>query len=465
MKKHIYLKLLFCTIICLLSIYSCRKPDDFVALDQVSAEFDMTEVIDSYKKEMSDLPKLRSATDKAARTNFRKMRWDEAYTVFTEDGNKMIVPFSLEEELFLKNKSDSVISYGASTFFIVSNKNGKYEYETATYISEDTDSPSQITKEWSGRIIIETARGEFKKTLLIKNGKIIEEGVKSLNNGRVNTPACYYIVWWSCAYIPDMGYSAPCIFMHDEELCYEVYLPSGGGGVGGGYGNNGQYFTVSGIEYEPDGNPYSTVDRLTQLIRWSNMTSSEKAGLNEVLEELVTYTCIGKTLYAQIAATNVKFNMYMDPTIGSPASYSPSTRTIRFKSASAINLVSFSEELFHAYQDLVAYPGGTSQYLPIGRPNIEFEAKVWRDMMSLNSPVDLGVTTVQTDESDAYYLWLVGLTNGGTEYPDSFVPMSSMYYHYLNEFLESYPAYNDPVIPTMTPDALLQLVNVSPCPK
>lgn len=41
------------------------------------------------------------------------------------------------------------------------------------------------------------------------------------------------------------------------------------------------------------------------------------------------------------------------------------------------------EELFHAAQDAF-YPGGTSQYSNIGFSNVEFEAKLYRDIVNVN---------------------------------------------------------------------------------
>jgi hypothetical protein len=464
MKKN-YVNLCICIAMLLGGLYSCKRSDDLLFETNVVAGFDIKSVKATYESQMATASGLRKE-GKSVKTNKRKLRWDEAYTVATEDGNKLIVPLSLEEEIFIKDVSDSLTSYGTLTFFIVSKHKGKYEFETATYIPDYPEDPDKITPKWSGQIIVESIMGEFIKTFLVSNGEFKEGGIK---NSRTATQVCVYRDWFQCFSAPDIGYYPPCTYLYFDVYCFDDGMYGGGGGGGGGSGGSGgSYAIIGGIS--PTSPTYSTIDRLTNLLRFSNMTSSQKASVNEVLEELVLYTCIGKALYVQIAAAaspggTSKFNWYVDASINTPASYNPSTRTFKFKSQEDINLYNLSEELFHAYQN-THYSGGTAQYLTTGRPNIEFEAKVFRDLMASDktmvNPWSIG--TVQNVEYENYLSWIRTLTNDGNRYPHSYSEMSNQYYHYMNEFVRSYPEYNDPVIPDMDPTALFTLINSSNCP-
>ena len=90
-----------------------------------------------------------------------------------------------------------------------------------------------------------------------------------------------------------------------------------------------------------------------------------------------------KTLYDALVSKNVKLNfgMYYSPSENSaPASYNPSDKSVRFRDYNSITAENLKEELFHAWQDAY-YPGGIWQYRETGKVNVEFEAKLYQDII------------------------------------------------------------------------------------
>lgn len=87
--------------------------------------------------------------------------------------------------------------------------------------------------------------------------------------------------------------------------------------------------------------------------------------------------------------------------------------------ASSLNAITIAEELFHVYQDR-PYPNGTDNYTTKGRINIEFEAKVWRDLMilSMSGPTGTGpscCSPVNNVQELNYLNWLISISNNGTK--------------------------------------------------
>lgn len=116
------------------------------------------------------------------------------------------------------------------------------------------------------------------------------------------------------------------------------------------------------------------------------------------------------------------------------------------------------EELYHGYQDAY-YPGGTSQYINVGRSNIEFEAHLFKDIVSALETGG-GVTGVPlgNPKHEEYTLWLrYELTNNYTSYPKQI--NLDKYFYFLESFKQSYPKYNYPTRPDLYPNALMNLTN------
>jgi len=124
--------------------------------------------------------------------------------------------------------------------------------------------------------------------------------------------------------------------------------------------------------------------------------------------------------------------------------YVPNTKSIVFPTDFAAGHQEvFRHEVFHAYQDNVAYPGGTANY-GSGDPgfvNIEFEQAVFKDIMNgYASALDASSNTLI---KNLYSNWIISLTQGGTVYPNitTISDFETKYFEYLNEFNTSNTAY------------------------
>lgn len=74
-----------------------------------------------------------------------------------------------------------------------------------------------------------------------------------------------------------------------------------------------------------------------------------------------------------------------DSNISTQGGYNPRTKAILINSTASISNV-FPEEFIHFSQDIY-YPGGTTQYITKGKPNIEMEAKIIEDCAALYGSV------------------------------------------------------------------------------
>jgi hypothetical protein len=119
-------------------------------------------------------------------------------------------------------------------------------------------------------------------------------------------------------------------------------------------------------------------------------------------------------------------NFSINSSLNANAAYNPSTNTLSFKDESQINYQNVMEEFFHAYQNNVAYPGGTSQYTTIGRANIEFEAEVISDIIE---SIGLGGTAYALNDL-GYIQFINSLVGLNFTFPTSY--NQGIYDGYLN---------------------------------
>lgn len=448
-------------------IHSCKQTTDISEQPSyVHGEFEISSVKKSYSETMEKPVPYRTQDDKAWKTTKRTMNWKDSYVVKTDEGEKLIVPFRLEEEIFFEEHGGYRPSYSSSTFFIVSKEKGSYTFETATYITDYPGDSLKQTENWTGKVIVEDAQGQFVKAFQYRDGKIESWGTKSKSAARTMYQTCWYLSQWSCSYIAAIDTYFPCLFMYGESVCFES-VPYGG--TGGGSSGGGTYGTVGGITSNPNGIAYTTTDRLSNLMKLgSNLTTNQKIWVNEVLDEIAK-TCSGKALYANLASAG-KFEWKMDPTLSTPGHYDPVLRRLVLKDQSSLNVIVIAEELFHAYQDL-AYPNGTDNYTNNGRINIEFEAKVWRDLMilSMSGPTGTGpscCSTVNNVQEINYLNWLLSISDNGTKGPGNYGGIvSSQWYYYMGEFDNSWPIYPGSIDANLNPQAMFKLFNSSPCVK
>ncbi len=101
--------------------------------------------------------------------------------------------------------------------------------------------------------------------------------------------------------------------------------------------------------------------------------------LLQAFSDLQDEGCMQKALYDALIERNVKLNFGM-MTNTAPGGYKPKTGELLFSDNTSITSAVLKEELFHAWQNAY-YSGGIAQYLNVGKVNIEFEAKLYQDII------------------------------------------------------------------------------------
>lgn len=200
----------------LLLLFSCEKH-----LQQPSIvspiEFDAAKMDQQYKDQIASGRQKgnNKSTEKKIK---KKLRWNGNLVAKKGDESVLIVPFSMEEELYSKTPNGLTLPYGYTSRLLVYVKNGKYEYEVVTRFFDKNDLSATDASQFTGMVIVEDINGNFKKGF-----RYTKDGVISLSQntagGRTNTETiCHYVDWFSCSVrnengIPIYEY---CQFMYSE---------------------------------------------------------------------------------------------------------------------------------------------------------------------------------------------------------------------------------------------------------
>lgn len=120
-----------------------------------------------------------------------------------------------------------------------------------------------------------------------------------------------------------------------------------------------------------------------------SFTGGDLSELEGMLSLMQDYNYMGHVYtplfeYAKSKGNKVS-SIGRDNSISSQGGYNPRTKAILFGTEASISNV-FPEEFIHFSQDFY-YPGGTTQYITKGKPNIEMEAKIIEDCAALYGAV------------------------------------------------------------------------------
>jgi hypothetical protein len=134
------------------------------------------------------------------------------------------------------------------------------------------------------------------------------------------------------------------------------------------------------------------------------LTETEQITLNDIIVEFNSFHCLNQAISDFLDNADVSLKFDIDPDIphDGNAAYNAETKTVSFLNEDEITFNNLWEEMFHAYQDAY-YPGGTSQYNDEGSLNIEFEAKVFKDLLKLGC-----CFAFHADNNDPLYQKIVG---------------------------------------------------------
>ncbi len=376
--------------------------------------------------------------------------------------------------IFLKNKKNGKIK--AFNMFIIASY--KYMMDEKAQLSHN----NYLYREsnFDGSILFYELNGSLINGWQYENG-IIEKRISPINNStnnlRVSTKSTqeechteYYSYWQNVCEeyeAPDLSAEfAPVGSIGDVDVtCWQELVTisvevcpgdsSDTGGVSGG-GNTSSPST-----------PSAEVKNIIDNIYLDN---DEIEILNNTLHELLNQ-CGYKKIYESIIDFDYSFNMIkIDPTINGLGGYDPSTGNLIFRDASDIPQA-FPEEFIHLYQD--GFYCGISTYLNAncGKSNIEFEAKLFRDilcMMTLNACPKYGEGVTHLDGK--YVIWLMNITNGGVEIPtlNEMLNIDSQtglnYWIALDRFRDgNISEYSGPVDVILTPESIDYLYGEPDC--
>ena len=134
---------------------------------------------------------------------------------------------------------------------------------------------------------------------------------------------------------------------------------------------------------------------------------------------------------------------------------------MKFRKNGSITKDNRKEEFFHAWQDAF-YPGGISQYLNVGKVNIEFEAKVFKDIIMEAGSYSAFFAQETDEEKKAYREYAKWIENvkGNT----SILLNSQEYNKWLDLFNALNPLYSSPKNSNFSAfNSLYNLIKMSNC--
>jgi len=423
-----------------------------------------------------------------------KPNWDKAvsYTRF----NKNVVELPLDTAVKLgftlnKNNSFNFKKNPSKSSFLILNDGKTYTAYIMTILADSAylqnnynklnlNSYSKRDANFSGYVFYSAPGGKLLSGWHYLNGKINKSitpttshssvlQVQSVKNSNIqlNDNGCSissYLVYTGTSCISAGGAAPTCTDYYDEydflicDTIQSVAPPddgSGGGGSGGFPAPPPPLPVAVNIPKQLD----TLITNKTALTQPQIDTLNSK--LNQILQD-----CIGKAIYNYLTANQISFPFTFNPSTNpnSPdgASFDPSSGTINIKNLATLSSTSLEEEFFHAVQN--SFYGGTYQYANTASANIEFEAKLLRDMYQVINGIGVN-WAIMNDPS--YFAFLQNLTNNYTSYPTSFTPTQLGWYKiYLGEFIQSQynPYYTNDVIDyTFLPTAIFNITSSSTC--
>jgi hypothetical protein len=332
---------------------------------------------------------------------------------------------------------------------------------------------------FSGLIVFNHLDGSFANAWKYKGGEIINGFIpmvpgKSELEKALKAFAQIEYVFCTSTYVSFAGYTSyagsDCWIVSETIWYYEDYYqdsrtryefensfdppiePSSGGS-----NNNGD--TDSNVldrgEYLPY-DPVSQTPLIDKLVKDNLLDSVQSKLLEQAFGEL-TGVCSDEYIYNELVANNQKFNFEMDSSLPHPAGYDPASKTFKFRDNDAITSGKLKEEFFHAYQDFF-YDGGIAQYADLGRVNIEFEAKLYKDISNVKCCDGFNNEDCPQKIKDDYFDWISQLR----ENPASLT--NSDYQKWLKFFDTYTPSYSSPFASNLSsPDALKSILSNSGC--
>jgi hypothetical protein len=183
-------------------------------------ELSLNEIVKDYNSRLNDNSNARTSHDKREKTLKRLIKWEQYIPVIKNGEQRIVVPFTLEEEIYTNWMDGRVIPYGSLTSLVVLKANDKYDYEVVTKYP-DSDWLLGKSRKFTGQILVEDINGNFVKGYDYKNGEIRPVSKGSSKAKATYEKVCSYIDWYTCGSAGGVFYG--CNFNYTEEVgCVEL---------------------------------------------------------------------------------------------------------------------------------------------------------------------------------------------------------------------------------------------------
>lgn len=236
--------------------------------------------------------------------------------------------------------------------------------------------------------------------------------------------------------------------------------PTGGGPSGGSGGTLGlgeDTCEGNGGFSGSDGNCLSEEEYTYEILTDDSfLTDQQSNRLKEAFKQVYSIPINAKFL-RELLNSGYKVKITINPNLSTPGGFSPSTNTISFRSFDDINYNVVLEEYFHAFQH---YRIGIGKYNNEGNANIEFEAKLYQDIVSrrhLEQLAEMGLSFYYLGHSSSEYAdWLIEITSNHTTYP-AWSTIEDKYYDFIELFIQEKTVYASPIDYELEPTTMLYL--------
>jgi len=431
--------ILFCFLVLL---FSCSKKElieteitDETCLsdDEFNNEFIMQAQV-FFENEVKN--SVDTCTNKGNESSARKLieknlLWEQAYVKELSFGTGIVIPVKYETELYVPKGSSSVTLSQLTYVLIYLNHQGKMKAELVSTLPDEAYCSSDSSDlPFTGLVMVEDWHGNYIKGFWHNEGQIKNIKLKD-SNSKVEVVNCFVTEYYNCI---SGGENWTCYLYDVDQVCYSGALGSGG------------------EEYTPSGGGVSLDDDNPNTSNRRVLTLIEKNKLLNVKKDLLVGYCPNQFVINSVWSS---LNFNIDPTLSEPAGYNARTNTISFRNSNAISEYNLIEEVFHAYQNTV-YAGGILQYAnKPGETNIEFEAKLYKDISVLyNGGPQTGSIGFPEFEMSKYKDLLWYIFDNGIK-----LSIMTQYSTCLNYFLQ-YSGYDGGVLDKLsTPEAFIKALS------
>lgn len=193
---------------------------------------------------------------------------------------------------------------------------------------------------------------------------------------------------------------------------------------------------------------------ISEIASNNSLGTSNTATLNNCVLTMVSNHPEYESLFDYAVSNNRKFSdIKIDGsssgTKGAPGAYNPNNKGLYFLNSSVI-AEAFPEEFLHFSQDNM-YSGGISQYLTVGKCNIEFEVKFIKDVFRWRDGMGGTFDGMGIKYSYEYTNMILDLETGNFPTYEEFLFYGCNYWDFLGDFNHEDSPYHSVMVEGLVP--------------